>query len=110
MRWLCTLLMFALLTLPVAAGADELATSAQKRTILMSEDYIALERSYSILKMLGERFNVEYRYVKKRGKYDKIKIRIHLYEFSPNKNGVRHRLELLPQIGNQPGLTFIYRF
>jgi hypothetical protein len=103
-RRLCTLLVFALLTLPAVAGADELVTTTEKRTILMSEDY-PVATSSTILKKLRGRL-VGYG---KLGKYNKIKIRIHLYEFSP-KNGVRRRLEMRPQIGDRSGVVFIYRF
>lgn len=108
MRWLCTLLMFALLTLPVVAGADELDASTKERTILMSEDYnpSSVTTSYSLLKKLRGRIGG----YGKLDKYEKIKIRIRLYEFSPNKNGVRRRIEVRPQIGDSPGLMFIYRF
>lgn len=106
MRWLCTLLMFALLTLPVMAGADELDAPTEKRTILMSEDNPPVTTSYSLLKKLRGRIGG----YGKLDKYEKIKIRIRLYEFSPNKNGVRRRIEVRPQIGDSPGLMFIYRF
>jgi len=105
-RWLCTLLMFALLTLPVVAGADELDAPTEKRTILMSEDDNPPLTSRSILKRLRGKFGG----YGKLGKYDKIKIRIRLYEFSPNKDGVRRRIEMRPRIGNRLELLFVYRF
>ncbi len=104
MRWLCTLLMLALLTLPVVAGADELDAPTEKRTILMSEDDNPPLTSSSILKRLRGQFGGG------REKYNKIKIRIRLYELSPSKDGVRRRIEMRPQIGNRLGLIFVYRF
>ncbi len=98
--------MFALLTLPVVAVADELDAPTEKRTILLSEDDNTPVTSSAILKRLRGKFGG---YGKLR-KYGKIKIRIRLYEFSPNKDGVRRRLEMRPQIGDRPGLIFIYRF
>jgi hypothetical protein len=111
-----------MLTLPVmAVAADDPSTFSQKkRTILMSEDYDGREESFhdryeepessSILKSLRERLTVEsYRYGTHE-KRKKLKIRVRIYDFSPNHDGVRHMLEMRPQIGSEPGLTFIYHF
>ncbi len=105
MRWLCILLTFALLTLPVVAEADELDAPTEK--MMSEDDNPPVTRSSFILKrFLGRVGGGDGR----RGKYNKIKIRIRLYEFAPNKDGVRHRLEMRPRVGDKFGLEFIYRF
>jgi hypothetical protein len=78
--------------------------------MLSEDEEVVPSKGSTILKDLLGRFRVEYRQDELGRRRGKVKIRIRLYEFERGYDGVRRRLDMKPQIGEEPGLTFIYRF
>ena len=104
--WTATVLFL----LPTLATAEIPVPTMTAREIMLSEREVEPSRGSTILKDLVGRFRVEYRQDELGRRRGKVKIRIRLYEFPRGSDGVRHRLDIKPQIGEEPGLTFIYRF
>ena len=96
--------------LPTLAVAEMPVPAMTAREVVLPSEDVNRVRASAILKNLAGRFWLEYREDELGRRTGRIKIKIRLYEFPRGPDGTRHRLDIKPQIGSEPGLTFIYRF